>query len=213
MKTIIGSVTTDDDGNEGVAIDRHRPCGGKRTSRKLLISEGSRRRYGHRPTAGAAAAVNDDDDSLDDNGDSSGGGDGGDGNKDPEVSMEEEEPSKDKGEDPIEATGRSALRTGRLSPAGKTSGKKVTGSAKPPHDHKFKQETNIEASSRVQEVEEYQETPEMATMMEEYHDEFAQNSDGDVVERGDDSRLQSDDEENIYDLDRTCKGTRPRWGE
>ena len=66
MKTIIGSVTTDDDGNKGVAIDRHRPCGGKRTSRNLLISEGSRRRYGHRPTAGAAAAVNDNDDGLDD---------------------------------------------------------------------------------------------------------------------------------------------------
>ena len=115
--------------------------------------------------------------------------------------------------DPIEATGRSAFRTGRFSPAGKTSGKKVTGSAKPPHDHKFKRETNIEASSRVQEVEEYQETPEMVRLMREYHEEFAQNSDGDEVERGDDPILQSEDEEHIYDLDGTCRGTRPRWGE
>ena len=53
----------------------------------------------------------------------------------------------------------------------------------------------------------------MVRLMREHHEEFAQNSDGDVVERGDDPLLQSDDEEHIYDLDGTCRGTRPRWGE
>ena len=49
-------------------------------------------------------------------------------------------PSADKGEDPIEEIGGSAMRGGRFSAAGKTSGKKTQVNSKPPHDHKHKRE-------------------------------------------------------------------------
>ena len=49
-------------------------------------------------------------------------------------------PSEDKGEDPVEETGGSAMRGGRFSAAGKTPGKKTQVNSKPPHDHKYKRE-------------------------------------------------------------------------